>query len=318
MREERGPWYLLTGFLIGVVLGVVYAWVISPVQYVDTSPASLRAGFKDQYRALIAAAYLANGDLARAEARLNLLGDGDIARALTEQAQRTMAEGNDPLQAQALGLLAVRLGQGPELVSPEPSPTDQSPSPTVPAVTALPAASGTPAEELTVSPQETGDQAPETPGTPGAPTTGLPAATETPGGPTATSTRTPLPTGTPLPTRTPTPTPGAPFVFQDSSFLCDQDLNQPLIQILAEDASGAGVPGVEIITSWSAGENSFFTGLKPELSPGYADFTMTPGEVYSVRLAAGGLPVTDLTPGECEAADGSRYWGSWLLVFSRP
>lgn len=315
MREERGPWYLLTGFLIGVALGVAYAWVISPVQYVDTSPVSLRADFKDQYRALIAAAYVANGDLARAEARLNLLGDADTARALTEQAQRTLAEGNDPRQAQALGLLAVRLGQGPEPVGPEPNPTDPSPSPTIPDAATPTAASGTPPGELTPPPEGAGDQ---TPGTPEAAGTGASSPTITPGGPTSSPTRTPLPTGTPLPTRTPTPTPGAPFALQDSTFLCEPDLNQPLIQVLAENAAGEGVPGVEIIASWSAGENSFFTGLKPELGSGYADFAMTPGEVYSVRLAEGGLPVTDLTPGECEAEDGSRYWGSWLLVFSQP
>ena len=26
MREERGPWYLLTGLIIGVIFGLVYAW----------------------------------------------------------------------------------------------------------------------------------------------------------------------------------------------------------------------------------------------------------------------------------------------------
>jgi hypothetical protein len=56
--EERGPWYLLTGMVIGIVLGLVYAWVVQPVRYVNTSPGSLRVEFKDRYRALIASAYL--------------------------------------------------------------------------------------------------------------------------------------------------------------------------------------------------------------------------------------------------------------------
>ena len=75
-QRERGPWYLLTGLIIGVVFGVLYAWLVSPVEYVDTPPASLRADFKDQYRVMIAAAYMANGDLLRARARLDLLQDG--------------------------------------------------------------------------------------------------------------------------------------------------------------------------------------------------------------------------------------------------
>jgi hypothetical protein len=40
--------------------------------------------------------------------------------------------------------------------------------------------------------------------------------------------------------------------------------------------------------------------------------------VYQVRMAAGGQSVPDITPAECETESGSRYWGSWQLVFSRP
>ena len=112
MRDDRGHWYLFTGFVIGAVLGLVYAWLISPQEYQDTSPASLLPEFKDQYRAMIAAAFVATGNLPRAEARLALLGDSDIEQALTEQAQRTLGEGDSPQEAQALGLLAVALGQG--------------------------------------------------------------------------------------------------------------------------------------------------------------------------------------------------------------
>ena len=85
MNENRGPWYLLTGLVIGAVLGLLYAWVIRPVQYTNTAPSSLRAEDKDQYRAVIAAAYLANGDLLRARARLELLQDPDLYRVLAEQ-----------------------------------------------------------------------------------------------------------------------------------------------------------------------------------------------------------------------------------------
>ena len=62
-RDQRGPWYLLTGLVLGVALGLVYAWVLAPVKYVDTVPDMLREDYKAQYRALVAAAYMATGDL---------------------------------------------------------------------------------------------------------------------------------------------------------------------------------------------------------------------------------------------------------------
>jgi hypothetical protein len=111
--EQRGPWYLLTGLIIGIVIGVLYTRYIQPIEYIDTSPALLRSDFKDQYRILIATAYIANGDLVRATARLKLLKDPDIFRALSEQAQRTLAENGSSIDARSLGLLAIALGQAP-------------------------------------------------------------------------------------------------------------------------------------------------------------------------------------------------------------
>jgi hypothetical protein len=51
---------------------------------------------------------------------------------------------------------------------------------------------------------------------------------------------------------------------------------------------------------------------------GYGDFTMTPGVVYLLQTAGGGQPVPDLTAPECEDSGGTRYWGSWRLVFVQP
>jgi len=111
--EKRGPWYLLTGLMIGIILGVIYTRYIQPVEYIDASPVLLRHDFKDQYRILIAAAYSANGDLVRAKARLELLKDPDIFRALSEQAQRSLGENGSSAEARSLGLLAIALGQAP-------------------------------------------------------------------------------------------------------------------------------------------------------------------------------------------------------------
>jgi len=298
MRENRGPWYLITGLILGAAIGLAYAWVFQPVEYTNTTPASLRADFKDQYRALIASAYLADGDLVRARARLELLKDDDVYRVLAEQAQHTLAEGNAPQEARALGMLAVALGKPPSTLS---APAGSSSG--TPGTTATTAVSIT----LTITTTSTITLT-TTPGT-GTPSPSIPT---THAGPTAT------PTITPLPTRTSTPTPGAPFALKSEELSCNSDQVTPLIIVQTYDAAEHGVPGVEVVVNWEGGENHFFTGLKPELGLGYADFSMTPGVVYTLRLAEGGQIIPNLTPTECEDQDGGRYWGSWLLVFEQP
>ncbi len=289
--EKRGNWYLLTGLVLGVALGLVYSWVIAPVEYVDAPPYALRSDFKDQYRTLIAVAYLYNGDLERAVYRLGALQDADITRTLAMQAQQALAEGRPEIEIQALGRLAVALGQGPAPVaaSPVPASTQVSPTLALPSPTAL-LASPTVAN----SPQPT----------------------LTP----ISTLRTPQPTHTPLPTLSPTPTPtlGAPFVLQDVTQVCNPNLELPRLEVEVRDAAGQPVPSVELVVAWNAGEESFFTGLKPELGLGYADYDMTVGTVYTLRLAQGGQPVENLTPVECAAEDGSRFWGGWLVFFVQP
>lgn len=295
MREEqRGSLYLLTGVIIGIALGLTYAWLIDPVTYVDTAPDTLRQDFKEQYCALVAAAFMANHDLARAKARLDLLHDPNIAQTLTLLAQRALEQGRPEAESRALGMLAVALSQGatpafafgPPTLSPTPSALA-----TEAQVTSTPLLS-----EVTPTP---------TPPTP---------LIRTP----ATTLSTLAPTNTPLPTRTPTPTPGAPFVLLEISQVCNPALSQPLIQVQTNDAAGNPVPGVAIVIEWDGRQEQFFTGLKPELGLGYADFTMTPGVSYTLRLADGGEPVPALSATECETEAGERYWGSWLLIFAQP
>lgn len=121
MKQNRGPWYLLTGLILGVSLGLLYAWVLLPAPYEYTNPESLQAEFKDEYRALIASAFASTGDLVRARARLELLGDGDIYQSLFDQAQRASAGGATAEEARALRLLAAALAQPAPLITPIPA-----------------------------------------------------------------------------------------------------------------------------------------------------------------------------------------------------
>ena len=111
MKNERGNLYLLTGLLVGIALGIGYTRLIDPHLYLDTSPAALGERAKDQYRAMIAMAYAADGSLERARARLDLLEEPDPAARLDEQARQTLAQDGPPEQARALGLLADALRQ---------------------------------------------------------------------------------------------------------------------------------------------------------------------------------------------------------------
>jgi len=293
-NDRRGSWYLLTGAVLGVALGLIYSWVISPVEYVDAPPYALRADFKDEYRALVAAAYLYSNDLLRAEDRLAQLKDDETAQTVAMQAQRALAEGHPEGEVRALGILAMALGDGVvPVASSVVSTQTMINTPTASASTSTPIIQQPPATP-DISQQAT---------------------------PTQTSTKpAPQSTNTLEPTSTATSTPAqeAASLLQETKLLCNLDQTQPMIQVEIQDATGEPVPSIELIVTWDGGEDHFFTGLKPELSLGYADFLMTPGVVYSLRLEDGGPTVNDLTAAECLSEDGSRFWGSWMLTFIQP
>ncbi len=58
MNDRKPPIYLVTGLILGLVFGVVYAWMLAPEETLETNPVMLREDFKDAYRELIARAYL--------------------------------------------------------------------------------------------------------------------------------------------------------------------------------------------------------------------------------------------------------------------
>ena len=139
-------------------------------------------------------------------------------------------------------------------------------------------------------------------------------ATSTPTGPTPTYTLTPLPP----PTRTPTSTPGAPFELIEKQQVCDPDIPLPLLQVEILDAAGRPVPGVEVLVVWDAGQDHFFTGLKPELGMGHADFTMSEGVIYTLQLVDSEIPLTGLAAEDCRTEDDELLSSSWLLTFQQP
>lgn len=105
MTQRQGSLYLFTGLILGFALGLLYTWVISPMPPQNAAPKGLGAAQKDQYRILIATAYRDTGDLVRARARLDLLGESDPQQGLLEQAERQQYM-VDAFQVESLRLLA--------------------------------------------------------------------------------------------------------------------------------------------------------------------------------------------------------------------
>ena len=137
--KKRSHWYLLTGLVLGVAVGLIYAWLINPVVYQDTTPRTLSESYKEIYRRIIAEVFAATGDLERATSRLSLLEDENEVFALGAQAQRALSEGREE-EAHALALLASAIQSGqptgesiPTIISPSEAPNEPSiPTQTLP------------------------------------------------------------------------------------------------------------------------------------------------------------------------------------------
>ena len=249
MNAGKGSWYLLTGLLIGLGLGLVYAWLIEPVEYIDTAPHSLSPAIKERYRSLISLAYQEDRDIGRARQRLALLQDNDPQGSLSAQAQQEVANSGSPQEAQALALLAEDINQaGGSVDQSTPLTSTSQIAPSKPTVKSRP--------QKTTSVDASQAVRSATPR------------------PTATGTA--QATFTPRATVFVQSTLGPPFALKDKQKVCDPTLPNALLQVEVEDGSGQPVAGVRLDITWNGGEDFFFTGLYPKITNGYADFTMSP------------------------------------------
>ena len=269
--------FVLLGLLLGLVSGLAYAWLVSPVVYVDASPARLSQRYKEEYLFLVSQAYAANGDWARTEARLAALEDPQIGQTVAALFERYLREARPPGYVRNLALLTEAFGADSPALSffgPTPLPPPVTPQPTPAGPTITPTLLPTPT--LTRPPTET-----------------------------------PAPTSTPAPSITPTPSPPPVYRLLSQERVCEPGVAVQRIEVEVQDAVLQPLPGVEVIVSWEAGEDRFFTGFKPGKGPGYGDFTMQPGVSYSVVLAEGSPVTSGLRIEPCD--DGQD--GGWRLTF---
>jgi hypothetical protein len=128
---------------------------------------------------------------------------------------------------------------------------------------------------------------------------------------------TPSGSGTPATAQTPaiTPAPG-PYLIVDRQPVCDA-ASSGLLQIELRDRDGFPAPGVQINVTWDGGVDTFFTGLKPAISTGYADFQMTPGVSYNLQVGEGGETLNAISAPDCTDANGAIFAGGLKLVFGQ-
>jgi hypothetical protein len=267
---------LIVGLIAGIGSGLAYAWFVNPVNYVDISPQQLKADARQQYVLLVSQAYLQDLDLARAQRRLSALGIPDAAGMVSRQADDAFGRGSRPDQIRALTVLAEALGAHPQ------------------AAQVFSGTANSPAGNLTATPTFEGIP------------TLTPSATQPPPSPT-------LPTPTATPVLIPT---NATLKLVALQTLCKADSPAGLLEVFVLDISGGGIPAVKVSVTWDTGSDTFFTGLKPDINPGYADFQMEANKTYTVTLVGLADPVLGISSAACKTDAGAMQLPSYQLTFA--
>lgn len=266
---------LFLGLVLGLAGALYYAWVVSPVVYVDASPARLSQAYQLDYISLISQNYAANQDWSLAQRRLASLEDAQLPQTVADLLDTALREQRAADEIRNLAVLAQQLGAEGAAVA---------------------LFAPTPLSGLVVTE------------TPTATPVSLPTATTTP---TPQPTQTLRPTLTPTVTPQPSPTTQLIYRLLSQQRVCRSISPVPLIEVITQDALLNPLPGVEVLVNWDGGSDRFLTGFKPEQGAGYGDFSMQPDISYSVMLADGSPEVSGL---RIEPCDNGRD-GGWELTF---
>ena len=167
--KRAAPAILLLTLAAGTAAGLLYAWMLDPIEYYDSEPSVLRLKDKYVYLALSGDLYVAEGDLARAESRLAAVGVDGEGPVLAGLIADYLDGGGRPEQVRNLARLATDLGASGGVLNVFAQQTVPSPQPTetlAPEAIASPTAmlSPTPAPTLVLSEQTATCAEPSRPG----------------------------------------------------------------------------------------------------------------------------------------------------------
>lgn len=268
-RYPFSPWGVAIGLILGIIGGLVYAWIINPRVEFNTEPWQLSEADRSSYIAGITLQYAYDSDLTRAVNRLLLLKlPGDPIQAVADTACKLASSSyvdNSSGQRAVRSMMTFYQLQG---------------------------RTGCADTLLAVSEQAT-------------PSVIIEAATPTLRPP---ATKTPTPEAVKPPTVTPqdfvipTIQPQADFILVDVRTFCSRELSG-IIEVRVQDFNGEGIPGTAVTVNWDSGSSTFITGLKPERGSDYADFQMDAGKSYTVQVAGRSDPSQALVAGPCSDAN---------------
>lgn len=266
-------WGLLgAGIVIGLIVGLVYTWVIAPPEYYDTSPARMHEYFRQDWIRMTALAYGIDGNLERAQIRLQGLPADEIRQSIIQTLDDAVAVGRPILLLQHLSELAWSYGADTPAVAIYAPKTPGSPTAAAPSPT------------FTVTPQRS------TPTTQPTPTLFF------------------LPSPTPqffspytiisqTLTCTQNPSIGISLVFSQTTKVRGR-----------EQVEYKPVPGHTIWLLWEDSADRATTGFKPEQGLGYADFEITTGHTYKLYMdTPTGSPLSTIQSAPCTPEEGEGW-----------
>lgn len=286
-RRLISIWGLMIGIILGVSGGLVYTWTINPPTEYNTEPWQLRLEDRAHYMVGITLAFAGDSNLDRAIERLISLqwdtSQPDVFQQVADTACRLASTGYVDSNS---GRNAIRTMMTFYQLQGRSGCAD----------TLLPAINLEPTSVLQID---------------------LPTPTLAPP---ATKTAIPeslviVPTPTPERFFVPTNVPQREFVLVNISTFCDESLSG-IIEVFVQDYGGIGLPGHAVRVRWNNGESTFYTGLKPERGPAYADFKMEEGLAYLLEMPGRSDPSTEpLAAVPCTTTGGVRAITSYRAVF---
>jgi len=272
---------LVIGLVAGLGLGLYYTWYVNPIVEVETRPAQLDVEARGRYMAAVALSFSHDSDLGRTiERLLTVTGPGqpfqDMASAACDMVQRGYANSNTGFR-EIRSMVTLYQLQGSSGCADE-----------------IVLAAAPPTQEVVVV---------------------LP--TPTPAPP---ATKTPTVAPTRFPTATvevavPTASITQQYVLINVATFCDTEISG-VIEVYVQDFNGSGIPGEPVRVRWEGGEDTFFTGLKPERGPAYADFQMERDISYTIEMPDRSDPSSQqLVAVPCTTEGGDTALTSYRVVF---
>ena len=284
-RRLFSTWGLLIGLLIGLGGGLVYAWAISPVVEYATRPWQLRTDDRARYMVGVALAFSADGDLERTVQRLlEMQPEGAPRDIFTDLAETACYLARTGYVDSASGVRAIRSMMTLYQLQGRSGCSD----------TLIPASDLEPTAIVQID----------------LPTPTLqPPATKTP-----TPVQTVLASPTALAVVVPTQPLQRDFVLADIRTFCDVTLSG-IIEVFVQDFGSVGIAGQPVRVRWTGGQDTFFTGLKPERGAAYADFQMEAGREYIIEMPGRSDPSNPLAAGPCTTESGASATTSYRVFF---